>query len=100
MVALHTLSQRIQEIKPRDIEFKSHDFQKTMVQFRESVGEISDYEKIRLFLRLEGVDAAKIPSLTGISAVRRKPAKEQLTKHHSFTSKNFIPYLKQKLVWN
>lgn len=100
MVALHTLSQRTHEIKSREIQFKSHDFQKTMVQFRESVGEISDFEKIRLFLKLEGVEAAKISSLTGISAVRRKPAKEQYAKQQSVTSKNFLPFIKQKLVWN
>jgi len=58
------------------------------------VGEISDYEKILLFLEFEKVAPADIADLTGFVPGRKQASVKEQPK------KSFIPYLKEKLIWN
>jgi hypothetical protein len=64
-----------------------------MSRFRESVGEASDYDKILLFLGFEKVPADAISELTGYVPAKREALREN-------SKKNFIPYLKEKLIWS
>jgi len=64
MTALHAISRRVEPATDRTIQFKSPDYQRSMLKFRDSVGEISDYEKILLFLEFEKVAPADIADLT------------------------------------
>ena len=94
MTALHSISRRMELEADHTIEFKSPDYQRSMLNFRASVGEIPDYEKILLFLEFEKVAPADIPELTGIALSKKREAVEPSPK------KSFIPYLKEKLIWN
>jgi hypothetical protein len=70
------------------IQFKSPDYQKSMVNFRQAMGELSDYQKILLFLHFENVAAAEVPRLSGLAVVGRTGPEERI-------KKSFIPYLKE-----
>jgi hypothetical protein len=94
MAALHSITYRLEPEADRSIQFKSPDYQRTMLQFRESVGEVSDYGKILLFLGFEKVPSREISHLTGVV-----PAKSQVTLKDQ-PKKSFIPYLKEKLIWS
>ncbi|HMH21667.1 MAG TPA: hypothetical protein VK563_07820 [Puia sp.] len=104
----------------REIQFKSPDYQKSMVRFREEVGEITDYEKILLFLNFEHVAPSEIPRLSGLpesgpagmqATERRIPEMRVVARKIAGTSgasggvnetpakKSFIPYLKE-LIWS
>jgi len=73
------------------IEFKSPDYQKSILQFREAVGEVSDYEKIQLFLYFEKLSSDGT-GLTGMPTAGKKEQAES-------PKKTLIPYLKEKLIW-
>lgn len=92
MAALHSITLDLEAAPDRSIQFKSPDYQRTMVEFRESLGAASDYEKFRLFLEFEQVPKDEIVDLTGVP--RSNPAPVERSR------KNFIPYLKEKLIWN
>lgn len=92
MAALHSIRLDLEAAPDRSIQFKSPDYQRTMVDFRQSLGTASDYEKFRLFLEFEQASRDEIADLTGVP--RSKPAPVERSK------KNFIPYLKEKLIWN
>jgi hypothetical protein len=94
MTALHAISRRVEPETDRTIQFKSPDYQRSMLKFRDSVGEISDYEKILLFLEFEKVAPADIAELTGFVPARKQASVKEQPK------KSFIPYLKEKLIWN
>ena len=93
MSALHSICLEMAPETNRNIQFKSPDYQKTMVQFRQRMGEVSDYEKMRLFLGFQSVSQADIDDLTGPMPSRTVVPKEGVRK-------NFIPYLKEKLIWS
>jgi len=98
MAALHSIRLDLEPGVNREIHFKSPDFQRNMIQFRESVGDVSDLDKFRLFLALEKVTPDEMGDLTGFPATDQQAAgaaggKERLLK-------NFIPYLKEKLIWS
>lgn len=93
MSALHSIALDMQPAADRSIRFKSPDYQKNMLQFRECVGDISDHEKMRLFLELEQVSPEEIDDLTGPLPSGNVVPKEGV-------KKNFIPYLKEKLIWS
>jgi len=103
MAALHSITQELGPAKDRTLQFKSPDYQRSMTRFRESVGEASDYEKFRLFLEFEKMPAGELTHLTGLPlpgrAAGKKKEKESLLPipRKPF---NFIPYLKEKLVWS
>ena len=93
MAALHSITLDLEPGADRSIRFKSPDYQKNMLQFRERMGEIPDYEKMKLFLQLENVSPEEIADLTGPLPSRNVVPKEGV-------KKNFIPYLKEKLIWS
>jgi hypothetical protein len=96
MAALHSIRLDLEADANREIHFKSPDFQRSMVQFRETIGEATELDKFRLFLALEKVTPDEMSDLTGLPANGRQPAgvpREGL-------KKNFIPYLKEKLIWS
>ena len=93
MAALHSITLDLEPGTDRSIRFKSPDYQKNMLQFRERMGEIPDYEKMQLFLQLENVSPEEIADLTGPLPSRNIVPKEGV-------KKNFIPYLKEKLIWS
>jgi len=97
MAALHSISLELESACDRTIQFKSPDFQRSMTNFRETVGNISDVEKIRLFLEFEKVDADEMIHLTGLD-LNSRPANRK--KETEAVRKNFIPYLKEKLIWS
>lgn len=93
MVALHSIALEMQPAVDRSIRFKSPDYQKNMLQFRERMGNISDYDKMRLFLEFQQLSSVEIADLTGPMPSRNVIPKEGI-------KKNFIPYLKEKLIWS
>jgi len=93
MVALHSITLEMQPAVDRSIRFKSPDYQKNMLQFRERMGELPDYEKMRLFLQFEKLSPGEIADLTGPLPSGNAVPKEGV-------KKNFIPYLKEKLIWS
>ena len=97
MAALHSISLELEPAYDRTIQFKSPDFQRSMTNFRETMGTISDVEKFRLFLEIEGVSADDMINLTGFSLNNRNANRKKETET---PKKNFIPYLKEKLIWN
>ncbi|HZE84512.1 MAG TPA: hypothetical protein VE035_09395 [Puia sp.] len=90
MAALHSLAGSLG--KGNEIQFKSPDYQRSMLKFRETVGEITDYEKILLFLHFEGVAPTEITALSGFQSSGRKSPETK-------AKRSFIPYLKG-LIWN
>ena len=93
MSALHSICLDMEGNTDRTIQFKSPDYQKNMLQFRERMGEVSDYEKMRLFLGFQNVPQADIDDLTGPMPSKKVVKGERV-------KKNFIPYLKEKLIWS
>jgi len=100
MSALHSINLDLQPEPDRVIQFKSPDFQRTMVQFRDSIGDLSDLDKFRLFLELEKVPQEEVASLTGLPAGNSRVANSRITSPGEKSKKNFIPYLKEKLIWS
>ena len=98
MAALHSIALELEPARERNIQFKSPDYQRSISNFRDSVKGISDLEKFRLFLELENVPAEDMASLTGITNVPTSARKKQTAA--PAPSKNFIPYLKEKLIWS
>jgi hypothetical protein len=104
MAALHSIAMELQPVTTRTLQFKSPDYQRSMTKFRESVGEASDYDKFRLFLEFEKMPAEELTHLTGLllpkdTGGKKKEKESELpTSRRAFS--NFIPYLKEKLVWN
>ena len=71
----------------RVMQFKSPDYQKSMTELGDAIGNASDYEKFLLFIGFEKIGAEDL-----FGPVRRpEPAAK---------SAHFIPYLKEKLVWS
>jgi hypothetical protein len=101
MAALHSISLDMEPGADRTIQFKSPDFQRSMTNFRETMGAISDLEKFSLFLEFEKVSSDEMLSLTGVN-FNSRPAnrKKEVEKEAETARKNFIPYLKEKLIWS
>ena len=98
MAALHSISLGLEPARERAIQFKSPDYQRSISSFRDSVKGISDLEKFRLFLELEKVPAEDVSVLTGITdAVLSAPKKQTAS---APPARNFIPYIKEKLIWS
>jgi hypothetical protein len=86
MAALHSIGM---EAEPnRAMEFKSPDYQRSMTELGAAIGSASDYEKFLLFIGFE-----KIGSEDLFGPVQRSVEPAAKPAH-------FIPYLKEKLVWN
>ena len=96
MAALHSISRELEPAADRTIQFKSPDYHRSMINFRELVKDVSDLEKFRLFLELENVAPENIPALTGVA--NPVPGKQ---KNEAQTSgKPFIPHIKEKIIWS
>ncbi len=104
MAALHSITMEPEPARERAIQFKSPDYQRSMTRFRESIGEASDYEKFRLFLEFEGMPTEELTHLTGLplpgGVAGKKKEKESELPLQRKALFNFIPYLKEKLVWS
>jgi len=103
MAVLHSITLDMEPATDRSLQFKSPDYQRSMTRFRESIGEASDYEKIRLFLEFEKMPAEDLTHLTGLSLPGRAGGKKKEKESALPIPRkvfNFIPYLKEKLVWN
>ena len=98
MAALHSIGLELEPARERTLQFKSPDYQRSISNFRDSVKGISDLEKFRLFLELENVPAEDVASLTGITNTTQAARKKQTAA--AAPTKNFIPYLKEKLIWS
>ena len=98
MAALHSISLEMEPAQDRTIQFKSSDFQQCMTKFRESMGEISDLEKFRLFMQMEKVAPGDMAGLTGVDARDRYMGRRRETE--TTQGKNLIPYLKATLIWS
>lgn len=94
MAALHSITMELAAPTDRTLQFKSPDYQRSMTKFREAIGEASDYEKFRLFLEFEKMPAGELTALTGLPLPK---AKLPVSRKAPF---NFIPYLKEMLVWS
>ncbi len=103
MAALHSITLDLQPDRERTLQFKSPDYQRSMTKFRESIGETSDYEKFRLFLEFEKMPAEELTHLTGLPLPKVATGKKKEKEIGSSPARkafNFIPYLKEKLVWS
>jgi hypothetical protein len=96
MAALHSISRELEPGSDRTIQFKSPDYHRSMINFREVIHDISDLEKFRLFLELENVTPENIPALTGVA----NPTPGMQKKEAQTSSKNFIPNIKEKIIWS
>jgi hypothetical protein len=118
MTALHAISANlIPDADPR-IQFKSPDYQKSMLNFREVVGKAEDYEKIMFFLNFEKWPPERTEELSGLSPLRAgihpafrtdpdtriTPAQQPdaAAPVHPALQKSrphFTPPLKEQLIW-
>lgn len=104
MAALHSITLEVKPAIERPLQFKSPDYQRSMTNFREALGETSDYEKFRLFLEFEKIPPEELTPLTGLSLPKGVAGKKKEKGTGSTPTRkvgfHFIPYLKEKLVWN
>lgn len=101
MAALHSISLEMEPPQDRGIQFKSSDYHQCMTKFRESMGEISDLEKFRLFLQLEKVAPGDMSGLTGLDpADTGHSCSGRKKETRTVQGKNLIPYLKATLIWS
>jgi hypothetical protein len=82
------------------IEFKSTDYQRAMAALHDSMGNISDYDKFRLFLEFEKIPSEQLADLTGLPSGKYSRHELAQRKEKEIPKKNFIPYIKEKLVWS
>ncbi|MDP4150436.1 MAG: hypothetical protein Q8927_15460 [Bacteroidota bacterium] len=98
MAVLHALSEGLKKdraVTDKEIQFKSPDYQKSMLGFRTAARGISDLEKILLFLHFEKVAPEDIPGLTGLAPSLVRPQQPRQA-----VGQRFIPYLKEKIIWS
>jgi hypothetical protein len=86
MAALHSIG--MEEEATPGMEFKSPDYQRSMSELGEAIGNASDYDKFLLFIGFEKISSGDL-----FGPVQRPAPAATKTAH-------FIPYLKEKLVWN
>jgi hypothetical protein len=98
MAALHSISLEMAPAHDRTIQFKSSDYHQCMTKFRETMGEISDLEKFRLFMQLEKVASDDMSGLTGLDAGNHYTGRKK--EIETTQGKNLIPYLKATLIWS
>ena len=88
MTALHSISANLDQAPEQDVKFKSPDYQRCMEDLGSSLGNASDYDKFLLFLGFEKIDSNDL--FGSINRPAAQPARLA----------QFIPYLKDKLVWS
>jgi hypothetical protein len=96
MAALHSITLDIEGAGDRSIKFKSTDYQRSMQNFQDSVREMNDLDKFRLFLEFENISGDEITGLLGpVSWQQQQRESAPVTA----VKKNFLPSLKDKLAW-
>ena len=100
MAALHMITLDVQAGSTESIDFKSTDYQRAMVALHDSKGNVSDYDKFRLFLEFEKVPSEQLAGLTGMPPGKYSRHQLAQRKEKEMPKKNFIPYIKEKLVWS
>jgi|SRR6185312_86152 len=86
MAALHSIT--TDETPYGDMKFKSPDYQRSMIELGNSIGDASDYEKFQLFLDLEDIRSEDL-----FGSINRPAPK-------AAGSYQLIPFLKEKLIWS
>jgi hypothetical protein len=86
MAALQSISS--EQSHEGEMKFKSPDYQRSMIELGQSLGNSSDYEKFLLFIGFENI--APDDLFCSVNRPASRPA----------ASAQFIPYLKEKLVWS
>jgi len=100
MAALHMIALDMPTRPTESIDFKSSDYQRAMMEFHDSMGNVSDYDKFRLFLEFEKVPSEQLADLTGMPSGKYNRHQLAQRKEKEIPKKNFIPYIKEKLVWS
>ena len=93
MSALHSIALSMEPQTNRSIQFKSPEYQNCMVRFRESIAETTEYEKILMVLSFQKLSREEARDITGVATTKVAAAA-------AIPGKNFIPYLKEKLIWS
>ncbi|HLX65725.1 MAG TPA: hypothetical protein VKR41_01975 [Puia sp.] len=88
MAALHSITSTLGNAPDREIKFKSPDYQRSMADLSETVGNAGDYDKFLLFIDFENLDSNDL-----FGSVNRPT-------YQTAGSAQVIPYLKDKLVWS
>jgi hypothetical protein len=88
MAALHSITSNLEQAPDQEMKFKSPDYQRSMEELGDSLGNTGDYDKFLLFLSFEKIDSKDL-----FGSINRPTT--QLTR-----SAQVIPYLKEKLVWS
>src|ERR1700722_4254399 len=88
MAALHSIPSTMEQAPNREIKFKSPDYQHSMEELEDSMGNAGDYDKFLLFIDFEKIDSNDL-----FGSVHR-PAPQPAGVAH------VIPYLKGKLIWS
>jgi len=97
MAALRSILEDLHPKQDQSIQFKSPDYQRCMSELDQAVGLTPDIEKFRLFLEFENVPPGELPGLTGIPAFHHTNSQQKV---QDLPKKNFIPYIKEKLIWS
>ena len=100
MAALHSIRMEMEPACDRTIQFKSSDYHQCMTKFRESMGDISDLEKFRLFMQMEKVAPGEMSGLTGFDTHNAGNSHRRTGTTATAQGRNLIPYLKATLIWS
>ncbi len=94
MAALHSIATSLSPDRENEPgAYKSPDYQKSMNNLRNALQGMTDYEKIHLFLHSENVIPEEIAEISGHSIPENK---KRGPKHN----RQFIPFIKEKLIWS
>ncbi|HUB59509.1 MAG TPA: hypothetical protein VL978_02340 [Puia sp.] len=88
IAALHSITATMHQAADRAIKFKSPDYQRSMEELSETVGNAGDYDKFLLFIDFEKIDSNDL-----FGSVNRPTPQAAGSVH-------IIPFLKDKLVWS
>src|ERR1700722_6090433 len=83
MAALHSITSTMEQAPDRQVTFKSPDYQRSMEDFGNSLGNAGDYDKFLLFLGFEKIDQKDL--FGSVNRPTTQPTR----------STQFIPYLKE-----
>jgi hypothetical protein len=87
MAALHSITGSMDQTPEQEVKFKSPDYQRSMEELRNTVGNASDYDKFLLFLGFEKIETSDLFGSINHAPQPARPVQ-------------VIPYLKGKLLWS
>jgi hypothetical protein len=88
MAALHSITSTMEQAPEREVKFKSPDYQRSMEELGNSIGNAGDFDKFLLFLGFEKINSNDL--FGSINRPTSQPA----------GSAQLIPFLKEKFVWS